>query len=200
MEKISKDSFRKSCLKKLKKSSKKNKLSKDKRALIKVKYLLKTLNKKRILLYTPLKMEVNTMSLIYSLRPNHRVFVPFMEGVSFKMVKFRLPLKRGKFNIFEASNSHFNFTKVDIAVVPIVGVDREYRRIGFGKGMYDRFFSNLKYKPIIIFIQIEKCFINKKISDNYDIDCDYLVTPREILKIKGKRVDRVHIGKRYSYH
>ncbi len=198
MEKITKKSFRKFCLSKLKKSAKIKKISKDKRVLIKLKYLLNTLNKNSILIYTPLDIEVNVMPLIQSLRAKKSVFVPFMQGVSFKMVKFRLPLKRGKFNIFEASNSLFNLSRVDVAIVPIVGVDREYKRIGFGKGMYDRFFSNLKYKPIIIFVQIEKCFTNEKLSDNYDIDCDYLVTPKEILRVKGKRVDRVYIDKHYS--
>ncbi len=197
---MKKNEFRKICLKNLKKSSKNAKLLKDKKVLIKLKFILKTLNKKRILLYTPLKIEVNTMPLIHSLRGKYLVFVPFMQGVSFKMVKFRLPLKKGHFNISQPSNSNFKLAKIDIAIVPIIGVDGEYKRIGFGKGMYDRFFSSLKYKPIIIFVQIEKCFTKTKLSDNYDISCNYLITPKEILKIKGKRVGRVHIGKHNSHY
>lgn len=200
VDEATKTSFRKICLKKLKKSSLRAKLSKDKKVLKSLKFLIKNLNKKNILLYTPLNIEVDTIPLINSLRGKNSIFVPFMEGVSFKMVKFRLPLKRGNFNIFEPNNSLFKLAKIDIAIVPIVGVDGEYKRIGFGKGMYDRFFSNLKYRPIIIFVQIEKCFTKAKLSDSYDIDCDYLITPKEIIQVKGKKVGRVFTGKHYCWY
>ena len=107
-----------------------------------------------------------------------------MEGVSFKMVKFRLPLLKKKFGIKEPNNSLFKLAKIDIAIVPILGVDKNFQRVGFGKGMYDRFFNKLKYKPLIIFVQLDKCFINQNICDVYDIKCDYLITPKEILIIR----------------
>ncbi|MDA3908319.1 MAG: 5-formyltetrahydrofolate cyclo-ligase, partial [Sulfurimonas sp.] len=67
---------------------------------------------------------------------------------------------------------------IDIAIVPTIGVDGKLQRIGFGKGMYDRFFAKLKKKPYTIFIQPEICFTKEFICDDYDIACDLLLTPR----------------------
>jgi 5-formyltetrahydrofolate cyclo-ligase len=50
------------------------------------------------------------------------------------------------------------------------------KRIGFGKGMYDRFFDRLGYKPIMVFTQLILCKSEKILSDNYDIQADYIIT------------------------
>jgi len=133
-----------------------------------------------ILLYWPLNIEVDLTSLIHTLRKRNRVYLPFMQGDSFKMVPFRLPLTRKKFNIFESGNSIRNIKKIDIAVVPAVGVDSQAKRIGFGKGMYDRFFERLPSSPIIIFTQTKECYIDKAICDDYDIKANVLITPNAL--------------------
>ncbi|MEJ2468543.1 MAG: 5-formyltetrahydrofolate cyclo-ligase, partial [Campylobacterales bacterium] len=56
-------------------------------------------------------------------------------------------------------------------------VDAQARRIGVGKGMYDRFFATLNRKPKTIFVQLEACLTNKKICDDYDVSADVLLTP-----------------------
>jgi len=112
------------------------------------------------------------------MRQKNDIYIPFMQGKSFKMVPFRLPLKRKKFGIFEAGNTHRNINKIDIAIVPVVGVDGNLQRVGFGKGMYDRFFAKLKNKPYTIFIQPEICFTKELVCDSYDVACDLLLTPK----------------------
>jgi 5-formyltetrahydrofolate cyclo-ligase len=90
-----------------------------------------------------------------------------------------LPLKKKKFNIYEPNNSFLKFKiKLDLAIVPIVGFDKDFRRIGFGAGYYDRFFGLLKYKPTIIFTQICKCYCKKTITQTHDIKADYIITNR----------------------
>ena len=108
-----------------------------------------------------------------------------MEGESFKMVPFRLPLKQKKFWVYEAGNTNRNIRKTDIAIVPVVGVDGNLQRIGFGKGMYDRFFEKLKKRPYIIFTQLEFCHTKKFICDDYDIAGDILLTPKKIMTNKN---------------
>ncbi|MBL0702527.1 MAG: 5-formyltetrahydrofolate cyclo-ligase [Sulfurospirillum sp.] len=140
-------------------------------------YLIKKDKYKNILLYIPLSCEVDTMQLIKKIRPKINLYVPFMEGVSFKMVKFRLPLFRKKFNIREPNNSFARVPKIDLAIVPVLGVDGACKRIGFGKGMYDRFFESLNYSPKIIFVQLVECFTKELICENYDIRADIYITP-----------------------
>ena len=42
--------------------------------------------------------------------------------------------------------------------------------------MYDRFFDRLKYRPMIIFTQLELCKSDIVLSDKYDIKADLIIT------------------------
>jgi 5-formyltetrahydrofolate cyclo-ligase len=110
-----------------------------------------------------------------------------MEGKSFKMVPFRLPLKRKKFGIMEAGNSLRIINKIDIAIVPVVGIDKNLQRVGFGKGMYDRFFPTLKQKPFTVFVQLEPCITKKRLCDAYDIRADYYISSSKNISRRLKR-------------
>ena len=148
------------------------------------------LQKKRfhsILLYYPLGFEGDIRKTLVSLRKKYNVYLPFMEGKSFKMVPFRLPLKKKKFGIFEAGNSLRIIKKVDVVVVPSVGIDKNFQRIGFGKGMYDRFFEKLSTQPYVIFVQPKLCMTTQQLCDHYDVACDVIVTPQNIKTRKYKR-------------
>jgi len=174
---LDKNEFRKICLKKLKKSLKNRRYIKDHIVRNKVDRIIKLYNPKSILFYTPLKTEVDLMPLVKKYRKNMDIYLPFIEEKSFKMVKYRLPLKKNSFNVFEPKNSYFKIKDIDMIIVPVVGVDRNYKRVGFGKGMYDRFYEKLKKKPIVVFVQRERCFICKNITDAHDISADFYITP-----------------------
>lgn len=173
-----KSDFRKSCIKKLEFSSRFSKYYKDKIIIKKLENFIDKSEAKNILLYIPLGTEVNVKPLINKLRKykNKNVYVPYMQGKSFKIVKYRLPLHGKKFGIKEPNNSFFRAHKIDLAIVPIVGVDAVAKRIGFGKGMYDRFFWNLPYKPTLVFTQLTLCQSDKLLSNHYDIQADYIIT------------------------
>ena len=160
------------------------------------KELLKALKDyKKILMFIPLETEVDIRGVIKELKKEKKeIFVPFMQDLSFKMVKYSLPLKRKKFSILEPHNKNKTPVKIDAAVVPIVGMDLDFRRVGFGKGMYDRFFANLKYKPKIIFVQLKPCVSKKKVSDEYDIKGNEFIS----FKTRSKDGHR-NINSRYYY-
>jgi 5-formyltetrahydrofolate cyclo-ligase len=172
----SKDEFRRFCKKRLKRKVRKKIYSN-------LGWLIENLEVKSVLLYLPMAHEPDTRQLIGRVRRKAQVYVPFMEGASFKMVKFRLPLKKKRFGIKEPPNSSFG-GEVDLAVVPVLGVDGDFRRIGFGKGMYDRFFASLNRKPIVVFVQNRLCLTNEKLTESHDIQGDFLITPKEII-IRG---------------
>jgi 5-formyltetrahydrofolate cyclo-ligase len=186
---ITKNKLREECLKKLKNSAKFNRIYRESLVNRKLLKLLLKVKNKKILFYYPLNIEVNILKVLYKLRKDNEIYIPFMVEQSFKMVPFRLPLHRKKFNIYEAGNSHRNIRKIDIAIVPIVGIDGNLQRVGFGKGMYDRFFEKLQKKPTIIFTQKELCYTKKFICDSHDIACDILLTPKKsISKRKMKKL------------
>ena len=173
-----KSDFRKSCIKRLEFTSLFLKYYRNKIIVKKLEDFIKRSDSRNILLYIPLGIEVDVKPLIKSLRKikKREVYVPFMQGESFKIVKYRLPLHKKRFGITEPNNSFFKARKIDLAIVPVVGIDKLGKRIGFGKGMYDRFFSNLGYKPTMVFTQLVLCKSEKILSNDYDIQADYIIT------------------------
>ena len=177
---MTKAAFRTASIKTLKKVS-------TRRAYIKDKMVLKQLyahivqnDAQAIMLYIPLNMEVNLNPLIKILRKEKRtLYVPFMEGASFRLVKYRLPLQVKRFGIKEPKDSkQVRKKQIDMAIVPIVGVDLTHRRVGFGKGMYDRFFEkNHKNIKEIVFVARKLCYTHALVTDHYDVKADRIIAP-----------------------
>jgi len=188
---LTKTLFRQKCLQKLQNAGTHNSKYKDYSLNKELQRRLRGLINKKILFFYPLKNEVDLRKTMLHIRKKNEVYLPFMEGESFKMVTYRLPLVKKRFGIYEAGNTLKNNNKIDIAIVPIIGVDGNLQRIGFGKGMYDRFFEKLKKKPYIIFIQRELCYTKEQVCDDYDITCDLLLTPKKMIVKK----DRVKLRK-----
>ena len=169
--------FRKECIKKLQFSSKIGKIKKDKNICFNILKFIMLSKPKKILAYIPLEMEVNIMPLINKLKKEKicEVYVPYMVDETFKIVKYRLPLYKKKFGIKEPNNSTLK-TTVDMAIVPIVGTDITNRRVGFGRGMYDRYFAKLKKQPIKVFVQRKLCKSKQIVTEIHDIKADFIIT------------------------
>ncbi|RUM73161.1 MAG: 5-formyltetrahydrofolate cyclo-ligase [Sulfurovum sp.] len=175
-----KASFRKECLHRLRRASKKNGYKRDKLVVSALYDYLQAQKAQTIMLYLPLGTEVDVAPLIRRLRQEGKsVYVPFMEGESFRLVKYRYPLYKKKFGVKEPKYSRqYRSKKIDIAIVPIVGVDAAYRRIGFGKGMYDRFFEKeMKNIKKVVFVARELCYAKEVITDHYDVKADHIIAP-----------------------
>ncbi|OYZ66347.1 MAG: 5-formyltetrahydrofolate cyclo-ligase [Sulfuricurvum sp. 24-42-5] len=194
---VTKSDFRSDCLKKMRSLSSASKRYRDAKVNH---YLIKILRKekgKRILFYWPFGFEADIRKTIWALRTKKSLYLPFMDGESFKMVPLRLPLERKAFGIYEPRLSNLNIKIIDVAIVPVVGVDGSFCRIGFGKGMYDRFFPTLKSKPLTIFVQSHPCLSAEKVCDDYDISGDLLITPRGVDANKEFHVKRTTHRGRY---
>jgi 5-formyltetrahydrofolate cyclo-ligase len=179
MESMTKDDFRKECIEKLTNNTNILRYYKDRRIIKKIQEVIKVEKPVNILLYIALGIEVNIMPLLNELRKNkkYNLFVPYMIGKTLKIVPYRLPLMKKKYNIKEPNNSYFKYkVNIDLAIVPIIGTDNSFRRIGFGVGFYDRFFSSLKYTPKIIFTQRCLCKSKNILTQEHDIKADYIIT------------------------
>ncbi|MDM5272044.1 5-formyltetrahydrofolate cyclo-ligase [Sulfurovum sp. zt1-1] len=176
---IEKRAFRASCLEKLRKASQRGAYSKDKSIVQRLYSEIVAFDAQNIMLYLPLGTEVNLYPLIKQLRKEGRkLYVPFMEGKSFRLVKYRLPLEKKKFGIKEPKDSkQYRQKAIDMAIVPIVGLDVTQRRVGFGKGMYDRFFEkeNKNIKRTV-FLARELCYSKEIITDDFDVTADMIIT------------------------
>ncbi len=179
-----KEQFRTLCKKKLTSASK-NRCYHDSIINSRLLSVIKEQKKVRsILFYIPMGFEADITKTLQKVRKKYQIFTPFMQGKSFKMVPYRLPLKRKKFGILEAGKSYRKIKKIDIAIVPVIGIDKQLKRVGFGKGMYDRFFETLKEKPYTIFVQRKLCYSDEKLCEDHDIECDMLITSDIWLKVR----------------
>jgi len=56
-------------------------------------------------------------------------------------------------------------------------MDITRRRVGFGKGMYDRFFEKeIKNIKKIVFVARDLCYSKSIVTNHYDIKADIIVT------------------------
>ena len=178
---MNKQKFREKCIAKLRKNRKNNVYKLDKMVIKKLSKMIVEKGSKVIMLYIPLKTEINISNLIIKLRKEKKtLLVPFMEGKSFSLVKYRLPLKIKKFGVKEPHNSNNYNNKIDLAIVPILGTDSTFRRIGFGKGFYDRFFEkNHKSIKEVVFVGREHCICSEIITEEHDVKGDSYLTPKK---------------------
>ncbi|GAA7179536.1 5-formyltetrahydrofolate cyclo-ligase [Helicobacter pylori] len=144
-----------------------------------------------ILLYSPLGHELDIRPLILKLRQkNKRVWLPksVKKGADFSkegftIAPFRLPLRRlGWFD--EPSLSRYYKLELDCIVVPILGMDTSFRRVGFGLGMYDRSLPPLLQlkRPLIVFVSRELAIANGVLTNAYDIEADLYMNARIVMK------------------
>jgi len=175
---MGKKEFRKISLDRLKNLSSQQRYIRDKQINSILYKMISSVGARVVMAYIPLDMEVDIMPLISRLRREGVVvLVPFMEGKSFRLVKYRMPLVKKQFGIREPKISkQFRKKYINIAIVPIVGTDNTCRRVGFGKGMYDRFFElEKKYIDKTIFTQRVFCFSDKILTDDFDVKADQIV-------------------------
>ncbi|CZE47673.1 5-formyltetrahydrofolate cyclo-ligase [Campylobacter geochelonis] len=181
-----KDIFRKNAKKALKNELKFSAKSKHYTMLKTLEEVIKFTNSKRILLFMPLPYEPNLLTLRRKFTLKYQIYIPFMQNVSFKMVKLRAPFYSSHFGIKENKNQNEYKKRIDLAVIPVIGVDGKMARIGHGKGYYDIFFSKLKYKPIMVFVEIKDMFSKKILSQIHDIRGDFYITPTKNYISRGK--------------
>jgi len=115
-----------------------------------------------------------------------------MEGKSFRLVKYRLPIKVKSFGVKEPNISNRFYKSIDLAIVPIIGTDDTLRRVGFGKGFYDRFFAKQGGTiDRVIFVGRESCICSETVTDDYDVEGDLYITPKKVFNQKTIKQTRI---------
>lgn len=183
---MDKDSFRKIAKKRLLKESKIFAKSKSNRIFDELNFIIKKSGAKNILIYLPLKFEPNSYYLINKLKNRANFYLPFMQDVNLKLVKLKRPFKKAKFGVMQPPDQNEQKKRIDMAIIPVVGVDGTMARVGHGKGYYDRFFSKLNYRPLIVFVQTTALISKQIIAQKHDIKGDFYITPTKKYIIRGK--------------
>lgn len=95
------------------------------------------------LAYSSIRSEVPTEGLIQALLASGKqVFLPRVEGDDIAVVPYG-ELERGSFGILEPAGKATEIVP-EVCIVPLLGINREGYRIGYGKGFYDRYLKGHK--------------------------------------------------------
>ena len=93
---------------------------------------------------------------------------------------------RNKFGIKESNDLEtIELDNIELAVLPLVGIDINGFRLGYGGGYYDRFFnevSELSRKPFIIGAGYAFQVLEISFAEDHDLKCDLVITEKGVLK------------------
>ncbi|MCR5350353.1 MAG: 5-formyltetrahydrofolate cyclo-ligase [Acholeplasmatales bacterium] len=131
-------------------------------------------NYSNIGIYYPIGNEIDIMDIV-SKYPDKNFYLPVTKDVIY-FVKYQNgdKLIDGKFHTKEPIGKMVKRDDIDCFLIPCVGISKDLKRIGYGKGYYDRYLDN--YFGLKIGICYKNC-TNLDINlDDYDLKLDYVIT------------------------
>lgn len=128
---------------------------------------------KHIGIYYPIGDEMSVLKLL-SHYPDKSFYLPITkENIDFISYKLEDPLYDGKFKTKEPKGTITRRDDIECFIIPCVAISKDNKRVGYGKGYYDRYlegYSGLKigvcYKENILDV----------VTDSYDISLDIVFT------------------------
>ena len=72
--------------------------------------------------------------------------------------------------------------KIDMVIVPLLCFDKQGQRVGYGKGFYDKFLTQLRPECVRVGISLFPPETKIDDVDSFDVPLNYCVTPGETFK------------------
>lgn len=141
---------------------------------------------KQLLLYHPFGSELDVSFLAQKAFADEKsVALPYLteDGMRFLNVDSFETLPTMTYDIppeFRASLSEPQNLSESLCVVPALALDIMGRRIGYGKGCYDRFLSS--YTGVTVCSVFPQLFVSKLPTEPHDVSVDIAVIPRVGIK------------------
>ena len=143
--------------------------------LSKIYSLKEFLNAKNVLIFYPLKHEINLLELLK--RKDKNFYIPKVKGNNLVICPYSDNLKKSSFNIMEPLEEEIqDISIIDTAFIPALAVDKNLNRIGYGKGFYDRLFSNADFRAKKIAVINKELICDKINADIFDVKVDSYIT------------------------
>jgi 5-formyltetrahydrofolate cyclo-ligase len=115
--------------------------------------------------------------------------VPAINGVTLLAVELPLDaaqLRRGPFGILEPrSRTAVRPEEIDFIVVPGLAFDRQGGRLGFGKGYYDRFLSQVPAATSVCGVAFGLQIVPYVPQLSHDFCMSWIVTEQEIISCRN---------------
>tara|TARA_B100000614_G_C14461317_1_gene458508 strand:+ start:368 stop:898 length:531 start_codon:yes stop_codon:yes gene_type:complete len=147
--------------------------------------ILNILKKKRVLGkiiggYYPYNREIDILQILKKFeKKNFIITLPKIKKNSqmdFFQWSMDEPLEINKFGIPEPISKTIKYP--DVLLVPLVAFDKNFNRIGYGGGFYDRYIKKIRKRKKVLTIGFAYSFqrVKKIPINNYDIKLDFIIT------------------------
>lgn len=127
-----------------------------------------------VMLYYPLKHEINLLELLKDESKNF--YIPKIDNKTLKCCPYSLgdELSTSYFNTKEPISDFVDKSCLDLVIIPALAVDVNNYRLGYGGGFYDRFLLNLNAYKIVCIPQ--KFILDTVYPEIHDICIDKVIT------------------------
>lgn len=146
---------------------------------------------KEILAYYPFRSEIDTtITIRNALKQKKKIILPRVNGKKLELYyikDLKNDLSPGSFDIMEPIPSKCvltSYKNIDMILVPGVGFDRNFNRLGYGGGFYDKLLEELPVKTPRIALAFSLQLIENIPIMAHDLKVDIIITEKEILRRK----------------
>jgi 5-formyltetrahydrofolate cyclo-ligase len=130
-----------------------------------------------IALYFPFRNEVNTNILVKAFTNLHKnIYMPKVldeTNMAFNLLCNKSKFSINKFGIKELDNTDYiDINNIDLMFIPMVGVDPNGYRLGYGSGYYDRIVSSFderSIKPLLVGLAFEYQVFEMHFGEMHDL-------------------------------
>jgi 5-formyltetrahydrofolate cyclo-ligase len=142
-----------------------------------------------VALYAPIHNEVDTAEVMQvALASTKIVLFPAVchKGLEFRRITSPSVLRRGAFNILEPDETCpvHSPEEADLIVVPGVTFDVCGRRIGYGKGYYDKSLHQLEGKGKMVGFCYDFQLVGEIAEEPHDVKMDMIITERRTINLR----------------
>jgi len=149
---------------------------------------------KTILLYHPIKNEVDPIPLFSGNKSDHKktFTFPLTHAASHRMTLHKVTdlkeLKLDEFNIKSPTKKHPRIARkdIDLVITPGIAFDKNGYRIGYGKGYFDKLFKNLSTNCTKIALAYDFQIIENVPAEKHDKKVDIIVTEQRVIRANNK--------------
>jgi 5-formyltetrahydrofolate cyclo-ligase len=137
-------------------------------------------------LYAPIHQEVDTSAVaLAALAAGKTLLYPAVEGreMQFRRVLGLDELAPGRYGIPEPSGESWDPQHADLIVVPGVAFDISGRRIGYGKGYYDKSLHRLEGTGSLVGFCYDFQLYEEIVGEPHDVAMDLIVTELRVVRV-----------------
>lgn len=130
-------------------------------------------NARNVLIFYPMKYEINVLEL---LNDDKNFYLPRVCDKLLSVCPFKKgdKLIKSDFNVCEPCSNAIPPETLDLIIVPALMADKNNYRLGYGGGFYDRFLAEYPEIPTILPIAKKLC-IEDLPHENFDVKIDEII-------------------------